>query len=186
MNEDGRNSGTNAQTEAMRPEKIEATEASSGERLAAESDGAPNQIPRLAAGIELIGEYKESGYKKAPYIARRADGQTIQMPELLYQVAEEVDGKTGYGEIAERVTEKVQRGVSDDNIRLLVEEKLRPLGVVANADGSSPELRKIDPMLALKFRAALIPENVTHAITTIFLPLFFPPVVIAALAALIA
>src|SRR5918998_4282159 len=162
MTEDGRKSGTTTEAEAMRPEKIEAAEASSGERLAAESDGPASQIPRLAAGIELIGEYKESGYKKPPYIARRADGQTIQMPQLLYQVAEEVDGKAAYGEIAERVTEKVKRGVSDDNVRVLVEEKLRPLGVVANADGSSPELRKVDPMLALKFRAALIPEHVTR------------------------
>ena len=171
--------------EPVRPEKAAAAEASSGERLeaeAAKTDGAP----RLAAGIELIGEYKESGYKVPPYIARRADGQTIQMPRLLYMVAEEVDGKQGYDQIAERVGETFGRPVSGDNVRVLVEEKLRPLGVLANADGSSPELQKLDPMLALKFRAALVPENVTRALTSVFYPFFFPPVIIAVLAGLVA
>jgi putative peptide zinc metalloprotease protein len=184
MNDEPRDTIAEKRPEPMRPEKAEAAEASSGERLA---DRAANgAAPRLASGIELIGEYKESGYKEPPYIARRADGQTIQMPPLLYMVAEQVDGKRGYDQIAERVGEKFGRPVSGDNIRMLVEEKLRPLGVLANADGSSPELKKLDPMLALKFRAALVPEGVTRAITTAFLPFFFPPVIAAVLAGLVA
>jgi putative peptide zinc metalloprotease protein len=63
---------------------------------------------------------------------------------------------------------------------------LRPLGVFAGGDGSSPELKKVDPLLALKFRAALVPERVVNAITTIFRPLFLPPVVVAVLAGLVA
>ena len=169
----------------MRPEKAAAADASSGERLRQEAQPG-NGVPQLAAGIELIGEYKESGYKSPPYIARRADGQTIQMPKLLYFVAEEVDGQKDYEAIAERVSEKFQRGVSADNVRELAEQKLQPLGVLAGPDGSSPELQKLDPMLALKFRAALIPERWTYAITTIFKPFFFPPVILAVLAGLVA
>jgi len=140
--------------------------------------------PKLAEGIELIGEYEGSGFKETPYIARRADGQVIQLTHLLHLVAEGADGRRPPAEIAERVTETFGRKVSADNVRFLVEKKLRPLGVLAAADGSSPEMTRSDPMLALKFRAALIPENVSRALTTIFRPLFWPPVIVAVLGAL--
>ncbi|MGI8673870.1 MAG: hypothetical protein ACR2KD_01065 [Thermoleophilaceae bacterium] len=140
--------------------------------------------PKLAEGIELIGEYEGSGFKETPYIARRADGQVIQLTHLLHLVAEGADGRRPPAEIAERVTETFGRKVSADNVRFLVEKKLRPLGVLAAADGSNPEMTRSDPMLALKFRAALIPENVSRALTTIFRPLFWPPVIVAVLGAL--
>jgi putative peptide zinc metalloprotease protein len=150
---------------------------------APQADGAP---PRLAEGIELIGEYEDSGYKEAPSIARRADGQVIQLPAILYHVAESIDGRRTYGEIAERVTEATGRGLGPEEIKYLVDEKLRPLGVVAGADGKDPELKKADPLLALKFRVAIVPERVVHAITSAFYPFFFPPVMAAAVAGLIA
>jgi putative peptide zinc metalloprotease protein len=150
---------------------------------AAQADGGP---PKLAEGIELIGEYEDSGYKEPPSIARRADGQVIQLPKLLFFVAESTDGKRTYEQIAERVTEATGRGVSGDDIRFLVNEKLRPLGVLAQADGSSPQVQKADPMLALKFRAALVPEGAVRAITTVFYPFFLPPVVLAAVVGLVA
>jgi putative peptide zinc metalloprotease protein len=170
----------------MRVERAEAAEAATEARRAAESTGSPSAAPRLAPGIELIGEYQESGYKEPPYIARRADGQTVQMPRLLYLVAEEIDGRSDHARIAERVSAKFGRGVSPDNIEVLVEEKLRPLGVVANRDGSSPQVAKADPMLALKFRVAVVPERVSHALTTLFYPFFHPVVVAAVLAGLVA
>src|SRR5438552_1823128 len=64
----------------------------------------PGTPPRLAGGIDLIGEYENSGFKEAPYIARRADGQVVQMPKLLYFVAEAVDGRRNYSEIAEHAS----------------------------------------------------------------------------------
>jgi putative peptide zinc metalloprotease protein len=150
---------------------------------APQADGAP---PQLAEGIELIGEYEDSGYKEAPSIARRADGQVIQLPAILYHVAESIDGRRTYGDIAERVTEATGRGLGPEEIKYLVDEKLRPLGVVAGADGQSPELKKADPLLALKFRVAIVPERVVHAITSVFYPFFFAPVIVAAVAGLIA
>jgi len=58
---------------------------SSEDGAGAAPNGAP---PKLAEGIELIGVYEGSGFKEAPYIARRADGQVIQLPQLLYTLAE--------------------------------------------------------------------------------------------------
>jgi putative peptide zinc metalloprotease protein len=150
---------------------------------AARRDG---HAPQLATGIELVGKYEDSGYEDPPYIARREDGQMIQLPALLYFVAEEIDGTRSYGEIAEGVTQKLGKRVSDEQVQVLVEEKLWPLGVVAGAGGEQPQNRKLDPLLALKLRTAVVPKGVTRAITTAFLPFFWPPVIVAALAAVVA
>src|SRR5919204_5301029 len=84
-------------------------------------NGRVAQAPCLAEGIELIGKFEDSGYKEPPYIARRADGQVVQLPYLLYAVCEQVDGRCSYDEIAERVSEHLGRGVSRDNVEFLVE-----------------------------------------------------------------
>jgi putative peptide zinc metalloprotease protein len=110
----------------------------------------------------------------------------IQLAPLLYLIAELSDGRRTNEEIAAAVSEAIKRGVSADNVRQLVDERLRPLGVLAGPDGSSPELKKVDPLLALKFRAALVPERIVNAITTVFKPLYFPPAIVAVLGGLVA
>src|SRR5438067_10768715 len=150
------------------------------------SESPPTEKPHLARGIDLIGRYEGSGFKEAPYVVRRADGQVIQLAPLLYLIAELADGERTNEEIAAAVSEAIERGVSADNVRQLIEKRLRPLGVIAPADGSEPELQKADPLLALKLRAALVPERVVNAITRVFKPLFFPPVVLAVLGGLAA
>src|SRR5437764_4958224 len=150
------------------------------------SVGGAAEKPRLAKGIDLIGKYEGSGFKEAPYIARRADGQVVQLAPLLYLIAELADGKRTNEEIAAAVSEAIKRGVSADNVRQLVDERLRPLGVIAGADGAQPELQKLDPMLALKLRVAVVPPSVVNAITKVFKPLYFPLVVVGVLGGLVA
>jgi putative peptide zinc metalloprotease protein len=149
---------------------------------AASSAGAQDGRPRLAEGIELIGEYKGSGFKEPPYLARRGDGQVIQLPRLLYLVAEQADGQHDMDQIASVAGENFGRPLNADNVRFLVEKKLRPLGVLAAADGSSPKLKKANPLLALNFKAALVPQGLVRTVTAVFLPLFWPLFVIAVLA----
>jgi putative peptide zinc metalloprotease protein len=142
--------------------------------------------PRLADGVEMIGEFEDSGFKQAPYIARRRDGQVVQMPEMLFRLAEQIDGKANVEEIATRFSHAIRRQVDGATAQMLIDEQLRPLGIVAPPDGSdSVELDKVDPLLALKFRAALVPDSVVRSVTTVFRPLFLPPVVIAVVAGLI-
>jgi putative peptide zinc metalloprotease protein len=126
-----------------------------------------------------------SGFKDPPYLARRADGQVVQLPDLLYFIAEEIDGTRGYDEIAQGVTERAKLEVAPDQVQTLVENQLRPLGILAQADGSTPELQKLDPMLALKFRFGVVPEDAVNAIAAFLRPLFLPPVVVAVLAGLV-
>src|SRR5207248_2263093 len=83
------------------------------------------------------------------FLARRADGQVLQLPRLLYLVAANSDGSRSYGQIAEAVTKEFGRGVSADNVQTLVDSKLRPLGVLTARDGSSLKLERPNPLLAL-------------------------------------
>ncbi|HYY75137.1 MAG TPA: hypothetical protein VE644_02325, partial [Gaiellaceae bacterium] len=110
----------------------------------------------------------------------------IQLTELLYLVADEADGRREPAEIAERVGRRYGRVVSADNVRYLVEEKLRPLGILAAADGSSPKIERLDPLLGLAFRARLLPERAVNALGRAFSPLFFPAVVALVLGGLAA
>src|SRR5512132_1450882 len=100
-----------------------------------------------AHGIELIGEFEGSGFKVTPHLARRADGQVVQLTQLLYLVAEACDGQRDAEAIADVGTEQYGRRVTGENVQFLVDEKLRPLGVLARADGSSPELEQRSPLL---------------------------------------
>lgn len=147
---------------------------------------APQSLPRLAEGVELLGRFEDSGYKEPPFIARRGDGQMIQLPLLLYAVAESADGQRGYEDIGHRLQEQIGRGLPPEDVEMLVDQKLRPLGVLAGPDGSSPQVEKGDPFLALKLRTAMVPERAVRAIATLFRPFFWPPVIIAILAGLVA
>ncbi len=143
--------------------------------------------PRLAAGVELIGEFADSGFKEPPYIARRRDGQVVQLPQMLFRLAEQVDGRRDAEEIAARFSDAIERRVEAPDVEMLIDEQLRPLGVVAPAgeDEDEVELNKVDPLLALKFRAAVVPDRAVRALTTAFRPLFLPPVVLAVVVAMI-
>jgi putative peptide zinc metalloprotease protein len=149
------------------------------------ADGRPEPPPRLADGIELVGRFEDSGFKEPPYIVRRSDGQVIQLPHLLYLIAEHADGRRAPADIGARVSEASGVALGAEEVGFLVEKKLRPLGVLAQADGSSPKLQKVDPLLALKYRAGVVPERLTWALTTIFKPLFVPPLVVAVVVGLL-
>jgi putative peptide zinc metalloprotease protein len=45
----------------------------------AEASG-PGPAPRLADGIELLGEYQDSGYSQPPSLVRRPDGRSSRCP----------------------------------------------------------------------------------------------------------
>ena len=86
----------------------------------------PAKAPRLADGVELLGEYQGSGYSQPPSLVRRADGQVIQMSRLLYQVTCRIDGSRGPAAIAELVSEDLGRSLTADQVRHLITSKLLP------------------------------------------------------------
>jgi putative peptide zinc metalloprotease protein len=148
-------------------------------------DSAAAAPPRLAPGVELIGQFTGSGFREATYIARRSDGQVVHIGELFFLVAQAIDGKKGYDEIARCVTERAKLKLDGELARYIVEDKLRSTGLVADRNGAPPKLRRVDPLLALRFRVGVVPEHVVHAITTVLWPLFLPVAVISVLTGLV-
>jgi putative peptide zinc metalloprotease protein len=121
------------------------------------------ELLRRADGLELLGRFEGSGFREPPLLARRADGQVVQLTELLYAVAEAADGTRDAGAIAASVRERCTRRVSTDNVRYLADRKLRPLGVLALADGTTPELPKREPLMALRHRKQVLPADAVNA-----------------------
>src|SRR5215208_1913140 len=132
------------------------------------------EVLRRADGIELIGEFEDSGFKEPPHLARRADGQVVQLTELLYGVAEAADGERDLHEVAVEVSLRYARTVTAENVALLADKKLRPLGVLALPDGTTPELEKREPLMALRHRKPLLPERWVNAGARLFTWLHTP------------
>lgn len=143
-------------------------------------------VPALADGVQLIGETKGSGYKEAPSLVRRADGQTLQLTRLLYLVLDAIDGRRGVEEIAAHASGTFGKLVSADNVRTLIDSQLLPLGLLQLADGSQPEVKKSDPLLGMRFRYSVTDPERTRRLTAPFAALFNPLIVVAVTAAFLA
>ena len=150
-------------------------------------DGMPEtaQAPRLAEGVELLGEYKDSGYSQPPSLVRRPDGQIIQMSPLLYRVMCRIDGSRDPVAIAKLVSEDLGRTLSAEQVRHLVTAKLLPLGVVAD-EAAPPTPPTANPLLALRARGTLLPERAANAAGALLRPLFHGPVVVAVVGCVLA
>ena len=120
-----------------------------------------------------------SGYRIPPSLVQRADGQVVQLTPLLYRLLCAVDGSRTEDEIAAVVSSQVGRAVVAEDVHTLVEQKLRPLGVLKCADGSEPAVRKANPLLALRFRVVVSDPGRTRRLTAPFAMLFHPAAVVA-------
>jgi putative peptide zinc metalloprotease protein len=136
--------------------------------------------------VQLLGSVPGSGYRRPPALVRRADGQTIQLTPLLYAVLEQVDGSWSWSEVADGVSARTGRAVGADDVRTLCDGKLRPLGLLRRADGSEPEVKRSNPLLARRFRYVVTDPEVTRRVTAPFAVLFAPVVVAVLVAAFLA
>lgn len=140
-------------------------------------------VPRLASGVVLLGEMSHSGFREPPCLVRRADGQMLQLTDLLYRVLAAIDGERDLAEVADAVSAKSGRVCGPDDVQFLIEQKLRPLGVLKEPDGSDPVAEKANPLLALRFRLVVSKPELTRALTDPFRWLFKPAVVVAVVVA---
>ena len=140
----------------------------------------PSPPPRLAEGVELIGEYQDSGLKDPPYLVRLRGGRIAQLPQLLYRVAEAIDGERTTAEIGEVVGDELELRISADQIQFLLDHKLRPLGVLAGTDVRGEPLDAAP--LAFTMRKAFVPPVVVRSLAAVLRHFFRPMVVGAALA----
>jgi putative peptide zinc metalloprotease protein len=138
----------------------------------------PAAPPVLAPGVELLGELSGSGYRRTPGLVRRGDGQTLQVTPLLYQLLGLVDGRRGHTELAEALGRAAECVADPDDIAYLLEEKLRPLGVLQEADGSTLSVKKANPLLALRLKFVITDPELTRRVTSPFARLFRTGVVL--------
>ena len=127
--------------------------------------------PRLALGVELLGEFKNSGYSPPPFLVRRPDGQVIQMSRLLYLVATLIDGIRSSAAIAELASADLGRSLGADQVRYIITAKLLPLGLIAGP-GAPAAPPTASPLLALRARGTLLPEQAANAVAMVLRPLF--------------
>ena len=157
-----------------------------------ESASVASQTLRLAEGTELIGEYQGSGFQEPKYILRRVDGQVIQLPRLLYLLAATLDGRRDLQQVAAVLSAESGRIVQAEQVAFLINNRFRPAGIMATdptaAEGGTPPkmITRSDPLLALRFRVGVVPERVVWRIAGIFGLMFWPPVILAALAGFVA
>jgi putative peptide zinc metalloprotease protein len=156
------------------------------------ADTAVGGVPRLAEGVELIGEYQGSGFQEPRYILRRGDGQVIQLPRLLYLLASSLDGRRDLQQVAALLSAEFGRLVAAQQVSYLIENRLRPVGIVAadpaavGAEAGPAMTLKSDPLLALKFRVGVVPERAVWRIAGVFQPMFWPMVILSALTVFVA
>ena len=120
--------------------------------LAPSSTPGIRPVHRLAENTELIGEYQGSGFQEPRFLIRRSDGQVMQLPALLYRVAGSLDGRRNDGELAAELAAELDQDLTAEQFSFLVEEKLRPAGIIAADDepdaAEPPAPVKSDPLLS--------------------------------------
>ncbi|HLM28192.1 MAG TPA: hypothetical protein VK304_14620 [Thermoleophilaceae bacterium] len=137
----------------------------------------PAATPALERGVELLGKLADSGYREAPTLVRRSDGQMVKLTPLLYELLCAMDGRRSCEELATELGSRIDKYVTEEDVRYLIERKLMPLGLVGGADGAAPELAKANPLLALRPRFVITRPGLTRSLTQPFVWLFKPPIV---------
>jgi putative peptide zinc metalloprotease protein len=101
--------------------------------------------PTRADDLQLIGEQVGSGYRTPLALIRRGDGQTLQLTPLLYLVLDAVDGRRSPADIATTISQTLRKNVSEEMVATVVDQHLRPMGLLKLADGSEAPLKKSNP-----------------------------------------
>lgn len=143
----------------------------------------------LAAGVELLGTSRGSGYRRPPALVRRADGQIVQVTPTAYALLELVDGRRDADALAERLSPLIGKAVDPAQVNTLLDRKLRPLGLLTATGGAAddePEPVKANPLLALRCRYVVTDAERTDRITRPFTGLFRPVVMAVIVAAFLA
>src|SRR3954447_3321390 len=136
-------------------------------------------VPVLAPGTQLLGVQPGSGYVVPPALVRRGDGQVLQLTPLLYAVLDAVDGMRDADAVAATASQACGRGLAAEDVMTLVDQRLRPMGLVLMADGTHPEFTKTNPLLALRPKFVVSKPHLTRRVTAPFAPLFNPLLMVA-------
>lgn len=141
---------------------------------------------RLPSGLQVLGQVQGSGIREPTYLLRRGDGQVVQVSELLHLVVSAVDPRRSREQVADVVSGAYGRTLTAEGLTHLVEDRLAPLGLVESAAEHADVHPRARPLLSLTLKGTLVRAGVVRVLASVFAPLYWPPVVVAALVALVA
>jgi putative peptide zinc metalloprotease protein len=85
-------------------------------------EAASEALLARAEGIELLGPVHGCGYRDGASLVRRADGQIVQLGQLLYALLEVVDGQRNPAQLAQALSKKIGRRVEEPHILRLAQK----------------------------------------------------------------
>lgn len=135
--------------------------------------------PSLASNVQLIGESSGNGFKDRQWLIER-DSQFIQVSELLYRLAEQLNGERTLDEIAAALTESTDWMVEPEDVDRLVREKLVPLSLIAETQPSSGHAASADRSpLGVSMRMRVIGPRALRPISHLLQHLYWPPILLS-------
>jgi putative peptide zinc metalloprotease protein len=141
------------------------------------------------SGLRDLGCAQGSGLNAQRYLVQRADGQVLQLSELLHLVVREVSIDRDPVQTAAAVSTAYGRQLTVEGLQHLVESKLAPMGLVVNSDNDGSPIHvqqpQSDPLLSLRLRSTLLSERAVRRLAPVLAQLFRPMLVILALAGLV-
>jgi putative peptide zinc metalloprotease protein len=128
-----------------------------------------------ACAVELIGSFQGSGRANETYLARRDDGQWVELSPLLWLTLSNLNGVRTSAQVADGVAAAWSQPVASEDIDYLIDKKLVPAGLVGTPSG---KLQRPDLVLALRAKKVLLPAKVVSAISRPLRFLFWGPIVL--------
>jgi putative peptide zinc metalloprotease protein len=138
---------------------------------------------RTPGDLEQLGPVSDSALTTPHFLFRRADGQVVQVSELLHRVLSELRPGRTDEEVADAVSTAYGRRLTPEGLHHLLESRLAPLGLAEHADRVAETPPTAAPVLSLALRGVLVPARVVQRVARVLRPTFWPPVVAAALGA---
>ncbi|MBV8713856.1 MAG: hypothetical protein JOZ65_02195 [Chloroflexi bacterium] len=139
--------------------------------------------PCLAEGVSLAGQMRESAFVNPPWLIDRHGDGYVQVTELLYRIAEVLDGKHTFEEIAEHAAQATGRSVTGDNARQLVETQFARKGLVPLADGTVVGgSRGGRSLLQLSMRLRAFDGKTIDPLVRVLQWLYWPPILLIGVA----
>ncbi len=170
--------------------------------------------PLRAPDVELVGPMQDMAYTQPKWLICYGGAQYIQATRVLYQVLSHADGKTPVEEIARLVSAETGGDISAGDVRWLIRNRLAPSGLLVLPQGASPDGSQNSPqaaiedaapdtvsgagipagrvsppeapVLGIRHRLPLLSYRVTAPLTAVLKQLYWPPLMVAVVAAAVA
>lgn len=141
--------------------------------------------PSLAPEVTLAGRLDGGGYAEPQYLVERA-GRYLQLPELLYRIAEGIDGRRSVTEVAAEVTARTHWDVPAEVAAEAIRTKLVPAGIVTPPEGTQVLRRHTRSPLQVALRVRLLGPAGIERLARPLARLFAPAVLLPMLAGIVA